>query len=77
MAKQTQQSFKRAEWPPYTLLAYEKESQMLAGKEGCRLPLDLQGMNIYSKYCPVSEPKRVFMELRTLLDRCPNQEIQG
>jgi hypothetical protein len=46
---------------------------MLAGKDGCHLPSDLQGMNIYSKYCPVSELKRVCMELRALLDGCPNQ----
>ena len=55
------------------LLAYEKESQMIAGKDDCRLPLDLQGMNIDSQYCPVSESNILFIELRALLDRCPNR----
>jgi hypothetical protein len=77
MASKTHERSIRLVWTPYTLLAYEKESQMLAGKEGCRLPLDLQGNNIYSKYCPVSESNIVFIELRVLPDRCPNREIQG
>jgi hypothetical protein len=64
---------KGEDWTLYKLKGYEKESEMLAGKEGCHLPSQLQGMNIYSKYCPVSEPKKVIMELRAPPDRCPNR----
>jgi hypothetical protein len=60
----------------FGLQAYGKESQMVASRDGCQLASEFQGMNIYSKYCPVSDPKKADIELRSLLDRCGNREIQ-
>jgi hypothetical protein len=44
----------RREWTGYELYAFIKERQTLMGTDGDPVPTPLRGMNIDSKYCPVS-----------------------